>query len=69
MLFDLKKKKGKEVAPAVEEKPKKKRGMGDQWTKEEHEYVSKTFTCFCYAIISVNLFIYVTYILFIKTWS
>ncbi|KAL0006712.1 hypothetical protein SO802_008214 [Lithocarpus litseifolius] len=32
-----KKKKGKEVAPTVEEKPKKKRGMGDQWTKEEHE--------------------------------
>ena len=38
-----KKKKGKEIAPAVEEKPKKKRGMGDQWTEEEHEYVSKTF--------------------------
>ncbi|KAL4601210.1 hypothetical protein ACB092_11G256400 [Castanea dentata] len=34
-----KKKKGKEVAlaHAVEEKPKKKRGTGDQWTKEEHE--------------------------------
>ena len=64
-----KKKKGKEVAPAVEEKPKKKRGMGDQWTKEEHEYVSKTFRCFCCAIICVNLFIYITYILFIKTWS
>ncbi|KAF3961479.1 hypothetical protein CMV_013909 [Castanea mollissima] len=41
-----KKKKGKEVAlaHAVEEKPKKKRGTGDQWTKEEHECVSKTFT-------------------------
>ncbi|XP_075647111.1 transcription factor SRM1-like [Castanea sativa] len=34
-----KKKKGKEVAlaHAVEEKPKKKRGTGDQWSKEEHE--------------------------------
>ncbi|XP_023892853.2 transcription factor SRM1 [Quercus suber] len=48
-----KKKKGKEVAPAVEEKPKKKRGMGDQWTKEEHEYVSKTLVFYLFLFLLV----------------
>ena len=45
------------VAPAVTEKPRKKRGRGYEWTEEEHEYVSKTLVCTLIVFVIIGLYI------------